>query len=66
MDTYWINVRTGVGTSMRVTVDAPNQWQAMQQLRAMYGSDKLIGEAGYENKYAQQHVDYPGRYDDDL
>jgi len=42
MYTYWANVRTGVGSFMRVTVNANNPYEANQMLLAMYG-DNLCG-----------------------
>ena len=44
MYTWWAFVRTTVGGFMRVTVQAPNQYQAQQMLMSMYG-EKLISEA---------------------
>lgn len=48
MVTWWAFVRTGSGAFMRVTVQAPTQWQAQEQLRAQYGN-QLISEAAYDN-----------------
>jgi hypothetical protein len=44
MYTWWAFVRTTVGGFMTVTIQAPTQYQAQQQLRLMYGSE-LISEA---------------------
>jgi hypothetical protein len=41
MQTYWANVRTTAGGFIRVTVQAPNPFVAMEMLKAMYG-DKLM------------------------
>lgn len=44
MNTYWAFVSTGIGSVIKVTVQAPNQYHAQQQLRAQYGS-QLVSEA---------------------
>ena len=41
MNTYWAFVQTVVGGFMRVTVQAPNPYQAQQQLQAQY-NEKLL------------------------
>lgn len=44
MNTYWALVSTGVGSFIRVTIQADNQWNATQMLKSMYGS-QLISES---------------------
>ena len=44
MNTYWALVSTGVGSFMRVTVQADNPWNAYQMLKSMYGG-QLISES---------------------
>lgn len=44
MNTYWALVSTGVGSFMRVTVQADTPYVAYQMLKSMYG-DKLISES---------------------
>jgi hypothetical protein len=44
MYTWWAFVRTDVGAFMKVTVQADTQYNAMQMLRNMYGTN-LCSEA---------------------
>ncbi len=55
--TWWANVSTGVGSFMRVTVQAPNQYQAQQMLKSLYGQ-QLISEAAMDNR--PRSYDYDG------
>ena len=41
MHTYWALVSTGIGSFMRVTIQADTPYNATQMLKSMYGS-KLI------------------------
>ena len=43
MHTYWALVSTGIGSFMRVTVQAETPYIATQMLKAMYG-EKLISD----------------------
>jgi hypothetical protein len=41
MNNYWAFVRTVPGAFIKVTIQAPDSYQAFQMLKAMYG-DQLI------------------------
>jgi len=43
MNNYWIFIRNSGGYPMKVTIQAPNPFVAIQQARALYGS-ALISE----------------------
>lgn len=43
MNNYWILIRNSGGNPMKVTIQAPNPYAAIQQARALYGSS-LISE----------------------
>ena len=43
MYNYWILIRDSGGNPMKVTIQAPNPFVAIQQARALYGSN-LISE----------------------
>ena len=45
---WWAFVRTGLGTFIKVTIYADNQYQATEMLRGMYG-DNLQCEAAMAN-----------------
>lgn len=43
MNNYWILYRNSNGSPIRVNIQAPNPYAAIQQARALYGSS-LISE----------------------
>jgi hypothetical protein len=43
MQTYWANVRTTAGGSIRVTIQAANPFVATEMLKAMYG-ERLLSD----------------------
>jgi len=43
--TYWANVKTGIGGFIRVTVQAPNAFIAGEMLKNTYGQNLMTGPA---------------------
>lgn len=41
MNTYAFNVKTGVGTFVRLTLQANNQYEAQVQAKALYGESLI-------------------------
>ena len=61
MNSYWAFVKTGTGSFIKVTVQAPNSYVAGEILKNTYGQNlqtgpALMTQSGFDNKYRLRYT----------